>query len=145
MQDDMSRYLIRGTITNMETGEDNDCEHFMYSNDAKIGATVQIIKLKHYIHPDDSMQISVICHALDSLGYTFNLSLEFNPETLDMLYGILGDLTENLVLYAEGVYTVGQGGAITIYDADYYPLDQDIELVAREAFRVNNQNDISRG
>jgi hypothetical protein len=137
IKDDMSCHMMRGTITNEETGETWEIEHFLYSNEARISATAMIEKVEDFTHPDNSMQISVDCHALDSLGNVFALNMQFTPETVEKRDELLQDFTIGRILYVEGGYTAMKDEAVTIYDADYQPLAGELKKFAGEAFRVN--------
>ena len=139
MDDDMSRFMLRGTITNMETGEEHETEHFLFPNDARISAIVRVEKVESYIHEDDSMQISVDCQALDSIADVFDLNMNFTPETTEKKEEILRDLVDGRMFVVEGEYTVlREEGAITIHDAEYHPVDSELARIAEEAFRVNS-------
>src|SRR6266581_6355418 len=139
MGEDMSRFMTRGTITNMESGEAYEVEHFLFPNDAKISATVRIEKVESYIHEDDSMQISVDCEALDSIGFVFKLNMQYTPETTEKMEEILRDLAVGRVFFVEGGYTLlKEEVAITIHDADYHPVDGEHTIIVEEALRVNS-------
>lgn len=138
MKEDMSRHVISGTITNEDTGEAFEVEHFLYSNYAKISATVRIARVEDYTHPDGSMQISVDCLALDSIGFVFELNLQFTPQTVEKRDELLQDLTAGRLFFVEGGYTVQKDVAVTIYDAEYQALAGELEKIASEAFRVNS-------
>ncbi len=137
MAEEMERCMTRGTITNMETGEAWDVEHFLFSNDARISAIVRIEQVNSYIHENDSMQISADCLALDCIGAVFPMLLNFTPESVELRDGILADLQPDLLFHISGAYTAGTGD-ITVHDAEYRPLEEELVTYAKEAFRVNS-------
>ena len=93
MGDDMSRFMLRGTITSMDTDETHEVEHFLFPIEARISAIVRVEKVESYIHEDDSMQISVDCQALDSIADVFDLNMNFTPETTEKMEEILRDIS----------------------------------------------------
>lgn len=56
MEENMERFMTRGTITNMETGESLEVEHFLFPNDARFSANVRVGQVDSYVYENDSMQ-----------------------------------------------------------------------------------------
>lgn len=139
MHDEMECFMIRGMITNQETSEDHEVEHFLFPNDARLSAIVRVVKVESYVYENDSMEISADCQALSSYGSVFKLAMMFFPETVEQKDKILRDLEVGRVLFSEGGYSVLlDEAAITIYDADYRPLEEELAGFTAEAFRVNS-------
>lgn len=137
MRKEMEHFILRGTISNMETGESSEVEHFLFPNEARISAIVQVKKVESYVHPDDSMQVSVSCQALDCIGGVFPMLLNFTPETVELQDGILAGLQPDLLFNISGEYTAGSGD-IEVHNAEYRPLEEELAEFAAEAFRVNS-------
>ncbi|HPC08164.1 MAG TPA: hypothetical protein PLF77_04590 [Smithella sp.] len=139
---------ITGTIENMETGETHDIVpfHFFPCNCA-LNTIVKILHVESFLHPDNSRQISVDCLALDSSGFVFKLSMEFNPESQEDEQKIRSDITEGKIMAASGLYSVltEDEGGIMLFDpaCESLPPEYSLEEV-EEVFRVNNMTDKNR-
>lgn len=129
---------VTGEITNMETGETWDVEHFLLPNDARISAMVRIEQAVSYVHEDGSMQIVVACMALDSIGGVFPLALNFTPKSVTLRDEIVADLQPDRLFYVSGEFTTG-GDEILVHDPEYHPVETELVANTLEAFRVNSR------
>jgi hypothetical protein len=74
--------IIQGTITDQETGESFEVDHYLFLSGSELTAIVKITQVNSYIHPNQSFQVSVECQALDSFGFVFQLNINFTPGSL---------------------------------------------------------------
>lgn len=132
----MTGSTIKGIITNMDTGESLEVEHFLFPNNAVLSAIAKVGKVASYVHEDDSMQIDVDCLALDSIGNVFPLSLNYTPEAVMLRDAILEDMQPDCLIYISGEFTAGCS-PICVHDAEYRAVEPKVAEVARECFRVN--------
>lgn len=135
----MDSFILRGEIINCETGESTALEHFLFPNEARISAIARIEGIASHVHEDNSLQVSAECKALCSQGSVFELTMEFFPETAGMQEEIVRDLVVGQLFFVAGCYCVlPNERAITIYDADYRPLEIKLAGSASAAFQVNS-------
>jgi hypothetical protein len=146
--------IMRGKITNTETGEVSEFEHYLFCLGTEMHTIAMIINAECYEHPNCSVtsadditrffyrfQVNVDCLALDSLGDIFELNLDFEPNTREEMDQILRDLVADRIFSIRGWYSVlSEHPIITIHNPIYSPLCPDFsEDEVRECFRINSQ------
>jgi hypothetical protein len=132
--------IIQGTITDQETGESFEVEHCLFLTGSELTAIVKISEVNSYVHPDQSLQVSVDCLALDSFGFVFQLNMNFTPDLIEGRDQLLRDLRADSLLIVKGKYTVGERTPpfIILHDPAYQPVPPGIsEAQIRQAFEVN--------
>jgi len=138
----MSENLVRGTITNLDTGERSSVEHYLIATGSELTGIVRVLEVNSYVHPeDDSMQILVSSQALDSVGGVYDLVINFLPESVTERDQILGDLKVDSILLMKGEYLIPRDGSIMLGNPVYRPVDPVMgsEDQMREAFRINSE------
>lgn len=145
--------IVRGNITNTETGEVSEVEHYLFCSGDEIRTIAMIINTESYEHPNCQVtnaegitkyfctfQISADCLAIDSLGGVFELNLNFQPGSREEMEQILKDLVAGRIFSIRGWYSVlSECPAITIHDPIYSQLCPDFsEDEVRECFRINS-------
>ena len=98
--------LIQGTITNTETGESWEREHYLLDTGFELTTIVKITQIDSYVFENDSLQVSVDGLALDSAGFVFKILLEYNPESLGERDQLLQDLKLDSIFMVKGEYGV---------------------------------------
>jgi hypothetical protein len=92
-------------------------------------------------YPDGTIQIDVICKALDNSGMVFNLEANFTRNTLDEKAALLKDMTTNSVHIFYGQYGVDDKGSISLVNPEYSSVEPHFkEDEVREAFRINAEH-----
>ncbi|MFC1816066.1 hypothetical protein ACFL0M_09000 [Thermodesulfobacteriota bacterium] len=135
----MTDNIIKGKITNMESGDVFFGDHYLFYPGSDMTTIIKILKTESYVHPDDSMQVSVDCLGLNSVGGVFELGLEYAPDTIEKRDQLLQDLMVGSVFMVKGEYGTADN-FITIFDEDYRPVEPDFsEEDVREAFRINGK------
>jgi hypothetical protein len=133
--------IVTGTLTEVESGESWGVEFKPFFTDVVLMAIVKVEKIEIYTNKDDpeSSQIYVECKALDSLGFIYNLSLMFLPETDAERDRIIADIKTDGIFIVQGKYSINQSNMIiNIHDPKYLPLPPTMdEKEVREVFRVN--------
>ena len=140
----MEENLIRGIITECETGESWSVEHCLLVTGAELSTIVRVLKVESYENPEDgSMQISLDCQALDSIGSVFNLDVSFSPKTVSERDQILRDLKVDSILLMHGRYLIPPDNSIALAGPAYRLVDPAIasEDQIREVFRLNSRAD----
>ena len=136
----MTDNIIKGKITNMETGDVFFGDHYMFFPGFKMTTIVKIMNVDNFVRPDDSMQVSVDCLGLDSVGGVFELCLDYNPDSTEKRDQLLQDLTVDSVYLVKVEYGIYDDAPLTISGADYRPVEPDFsEEDVREAFRINGK------
>lgn len=134
---------VKGVVTDMETGESFEGEHLMFCYDAEMNSIVRIEHVDNYTYPDNSMEVSIDCLALDCVGFVFDMSLNFTPTSESERSRILNDLKVGSVFLISGRY--GRPvDVLTVYDPQYKPPAPDLEKDVQEVFRVNGMKRRSR-
>jgi hypothetical protein len=133
--------ILTGTITNLITGESHSIECQPFFNDAVLTAVVMVESSRIYtdLNYPDEPQVSMACKALDSIGFVYNLNLEFLPETQAKGKEITDDLKTGAIFIVKGRYSMCQSEMIiSVNDPEYLPLPPAFdEHKVREAFRMN--------
>ena len=138
----MADKILRGVIENMETGERHEVSHYLFLSDLELTTIVKINNVESYLHPDNSMQVSVDCQALDCIGSVFDLKLEFSPGSIEERDQLLEDMKVDSIFPVKGQYGVSRSAPICLFEPTYrfpepdFPLDK-----VREAFRINSGKD----
>lgn len=139
MENSMKDKILRGTITNKETGETYDLEPFyMFFNNCQLNVIAKIIWVKSYY--DKTKEVRIKCWALDCQGNVFKLDLYFLPDSLDQEQEIISDLPEDKILVVTGQFSfTREEWGITLHDVKYSALPTDISLEeVVEVFRFNS-------
>ena len=91
------------------------------------------------IDDPNSTKIVVNCKALDSIGYVYDLGLEFITDTIEHRDQIVTDMKMGAIFIVKGRYSICQSELIIdIQDPEYLPLPPDLdEQEVREVFKVN--------
>ena len=138
----MADKILRGVITDMETGETQDVSHYLFVSDLELTTIVRIRNVESYEHPDNSIQVSVDCQALDSIGSVFDLNLEFSPGSIEARDRLLEDMKVDSIFLVKGQYGVSRNGPICLFEPIYRFAEPDFPLEeVREAFRINSGKD----
>ena len=82
MENSIMDKIMRGTITDVKTGESSDIEPlYLYFNPAEISAIVKVQWMESYY--DRTKEVQGGCLALDWQGNVYKLGLYFAPESPD--------------------------------------------------------------
>jgi len=138
----MAEKIIRGVIENVETGESHEVSHYLFLSDLELTTIVKINKVESYLHPDNSIQVSVDCQALDCIGSVFDLNLEFSPGSIEERDQLLEDMKVDSIFPVKGQYGVSRSAPICLFEPAYRFPEPDFPLEeVREAFRINSGKD----
>jgi hypothetical protein len=140
----MEENIVRGIITDCETGQSWSVEHCLFVTGAELSTIVRVLKVESYENPEDgSMQICLDCQALDCIGDVFNLGVDFTPKAVSERDQILRDLKVDSILLMHGSYLALKDGPMTLNNPEYRPVDPAIasEDQVREVFRLNTRAD----
>jgi hypothetical protein len=139
----MNDNIIQGTITNTETGESWEREHYFLDTGFELTTIVKITQVdSYYFHENDSFQVSVDGLALDSAGFVFKILLEFNPESLGERDQLLQDLKLDSIFVVKGEYGVDEDTppSIMLHYPSYRTVEPEFsEEEVRRAFQINNK------
>jgi len=139
----MNESIVRGSIVDVETGESFEVEHCLFLTGSELTAIVKITKVNSYIHPNQSLQVSVDCLALDSFGFVFQLNINFNPDLIEERAQLLRDLCVDSLWIVKGQYTVAENipPFITLHDPFYRVVPPKFsEDETRKAFEINKED-----
>jgi hypothetical protein len=144
----MNDNIIRGTITNTESGESWEREHYLLETGFELTTIVKITQVDSYVHEDDSFQVSVDCLALDSVGSVFSLNMDFTPESLGERDRLLQDFKLGYLFLVKGEYGVikDEDSPHCIYLSwpSYRGVEPEFsEEEIRKAFEINTKNQTS--
>lgn len=129
--------IVQGQITEEETGETTSRDHYLFCSDFKMSSIVKILKVSSFVHPDDSLQISVDCQAIDTVGGVFELGLEFAPSSIEQRDEIIKDLKVDSLFEVIGGYLTAEK-SIWLSDPQYQAINPELEDELREVFRINS-------
>jgi len=103
--------------------------------------TVESTEIMSNIDDPNTTKITVNCKALDSIGYVYELGLEFTPDTIEQRDQIIADMKAGAIFIVKGRYIICQSELIIdIHDPEYLPLPPGLdEQEVREVFKVNFQ------
>lgn len=131
--------IATGTITNTETGEESFFQFYPVFLNLKLTTVVRIFHVDSYVHPDDSMQVSVDCEALDSIGMVYKVNLNFTPDSEAKRNVLIEDMKVDSVFMVEGAYGIELEDEIVSIDSpSYWPVNIDILDEVRRAFSFNS-------
>jgi hypothetical protein len=139
----MNESMVRGSITDVETGESHEVEHFLLVTGSELTAMVKITQIESYVHENESFQVSVNCLALDSFGFVFQLNMNFTPDFIEERDKLLRELKVDSLFIVKGHYTVAENMPpfITLHDPSYRTVPPEIsEVQVRRAFEVNKED-----
>jgi hypothetical protein len=105
-----------------------------------LAAIVKITQVNSYIHPNQSLQVSVDCLALDSLGFVFQLNMNFTPDLIEARDQLLRDLRVDSLVIVKGQYTVIEDSPpfIMLHDPAYRAVPPEIsEAQVRQVLELN--------
>jgi len=132
--------IIQGTITDQETGESFEVDHYLLPTDSELTAIVKITQINSYIHPNQSFQVNLDCLALDSFGFVFQLNINFTPDLIEERDQLLRDLRLDSLWIVKGKYSVGEKPPpfILLHDPAYQAIPPEIsEAEIRQTFELN--------
>jgi hypothetical protein len=139
----MNDNIIQGTITNTETGESWEREHYLLNTGFELTTIVKVTHIdSYYFHENDSMQVSVDGLALDSSGFVFKILLEYNPESLGERDQLLQDLKLDSIFMVKGEYGIVEDTppSIMLHYPSYRAVEPEFsEEEIRRAFQINNK------
>ena len=138
----MDDKIITGVITNMDTGEKTEMEHYALFPHYEMTTIVLVKGVESYeTEQDNGIQINVTCKALDSIGMVCDLEIIFTPETSEDKATILSDMAKDSVYLMNGQYSFVKNELITLHDPEYRSVEPDFkEDEVREAFRINEKH-----
>jgi hypothetical protein len=140
MSDDKNK-ILTGRLTEMESGESWNVEFRPFLTDVVLMAIVQVASTEMMPNIDDPnvTKIVVNCQALDSIGYVYELGLEFMTDTIEQRDQIVADMKIGAIFVVKGRYSICQGACIIdLQDPEYLPLPPSLdEQEVREIFKVN--------
>ncbi len=132
--------MLRGSITDMESGESFEVEHYLLFTHVELTTIIKITEVNSWVYPNDSIQVSIDCEALDFCGGVFDVNLEFTPDSVTERDEILKDFKIDSILAVKGKYGVSGDAPITLSDVECWPVEpQFSENEIREAFRINSK------
>lgn len=139
----MNDNIFQGAITNTETGESWEREHYLLDTGFELTTIVKITQLDSYVHEDGSFQVSIDGQALDSTGFVFSINMDFNPECLGERDQLLRDLRPDALFIVKGEYgVVGDTPPfIVLHHPFYRAVEPEFsEEEVNQAFKINNKN-----
>ncbi len=132
--------ILKGTITDGETGETSDIEPlYLYFNPAEISAIVKVQWMESYY--DRTKEVQGECLALDWQGNVYKLSLYFSPESPDEAKKIISEFAVGKIMAVAGRYCVMPKAEckIKLFQIEYNPLPPEYSIEeVEEVFRFNN-------
>jgi len=132
--------IMRGSIEDLSTGESREVEHYLFTTGFELTTIVKVMEINSWVHPDDSIQISIDCDALDCVGGVFSVNLEFTPDSITERDRILSDFRRDSLFVVRGKYGVPRDTAIALYDVRHWTVEPDFsEYEIREVFRINGE------
>jgi hypothetical protein len=136
----MHNKILKGTITNMNSGKTWPVKHYMINPNSELTSIVRILKVRHYFFPDDShlpIEINIECEGLGSAGSVFKLHIFFRLDSFEGRDRILEDLKVDSLFQIRGGYDV-TGEIITLFEPAYLVLGSEFsEDEIRKAFEIN--------
>lgn len=124
----------------MGTGEKEFVESFFFNTGFELYTIVKLLKVESFVHPDNSMQVYAECKGLDSVGFVFDIDLNFTPESSEERDQLLHYLKVDSFSWVKGAYLVPEDAPITLADPVYHPISADYsEDEIKEAFKVNTK------
>ena len=136
----MAKELIHGSITNVETGETKEIEYYPFFAEFEVSTLVRVEKVESFSFPDDSMQVSVDCHGLDSIGMVYDVCLDFFPQSTQERDKIVEDLKLASYFLVKGKYGMPKDAPLSISNPEYRPIEPAFsENEISEVFRVNGR------
>lgn len=148
--DHMNNKLDKVTcqITCMDTGETHEEPPFyFFPTNFEMNTIVKVESVESYLHPDNSRQICIEALALDGIGFVFQLSINFVPQSTEEVQKILAEFIVGNIIAVHGCYSVSsdESNAIMLHDPSYGPVPSKYSIEdIREVFRVNNRGDKNR-
>jgi hypothetical protein len=130
--------IVRMKITDLDTGETFETNHhFFYAPDLEITAIIKVDKVKHYVLPNGSFEISIDGLGLDHIGSVFNVKIMFFPDSIYEREVILRDMWEDAIWKIQGQYTLYEDSTICVFDPTYNAVSDYLEQELRKVFRIN--------
>lgn len=132
--------IMRGTITDAETGETSNIEPlYLYFNPAEISAIVKVQWMESYY--DRTKEVQGGCLALDWQGNVYKLGLYFSPKSPEDAQKIISEFVVGKIMAVAGSYCVmpKEECKITLFQIEYNPLPPEYSIEeVEEVFRFNN-------
>lgn len=131
--------IITGTITETESGESWNVEFKPFLTDNALTAIIKVEDIE-IITASDATQVCVECKALDSIGFVYNLGMEFMPETDERKEKIISDMKAGAIFLVKGRYCISLSEmVINMINPEYLPLPREMdEQEVQEVFKVNS-------
>ena len=130
--------IMTGTITDEETGEESFLQFYPLFLGLKLTTVVRIFHVDSYVHPDGSMQVSVDCEALDSVGMVYKANMDFTPDSESERDTLLEDMKVDAVFMVEGSYGIMlEEKSVGFNNPSYGPVNPGILDEIRRAFSFN--------
>jgi hypothetical protein len=112
-----------------------DSYKYEFSKAIELTTFVQIVKMSSYVHPNDSMQITCDCDALDGFGKKLKLEWVFQFESgqVDDRNKILSDMTVGSIFFIKGPFCMNdEDGSITFFEHLYSTLPPEFPIAEIE-------------
>jgi hypothetical protein len=109
----------------------------------ELEAIVEIMNVDSYVHPDNSLQISIDGKALDSVMSVFDMNMDFSPETIEQRDRLHNDLRVDSIHLIKGEYGAADDIGIMMFNPSYQSVEsggfslQEIE----EMFALNDHEE----
>ncbi len=142
----MNDNIIRGTITNTESGESWEKEHYLLDTGFELTTIVKITQVdSYYFHENDSFQVSVDGLALDSIGSVFSINMDYTSESPEERDRLLQDFKLGSLFLVKGEYGVIRDEdtphCIFVYEPSYRSVEPEFsEEEVRRVFEINAKN-----
>jgi hypothetical protein len=133
----MKKEIIQCAITG-EDGETSLSGYYPVDVNLSMTTIAKVKSAEGFVHPDNSLQVSIECDALDSTGSVFELTINFTPSSMFDKTNLLKDFKIHSIYILEGKYGIIDKESVVMYEPEYRPLGKEyIEKDIRMAFRIN--------
>jgi hypothetical protein len=142
----MEDNIVRGTVTNVETGESWERDHYLLSTGFQLTTIIKVGQVDSYVFEENgTFQISIDGLGLSSIGSVFCLNLDYTPATLRARDRLLKDFQIGSLYLVKGEYSVIKDqetpDSITLYEPVYRPVTPEFtEEEINLAFEINGKN-----
>ena len=144
--DNVDKFMLTGTITNMDTGKASEVSQYFYPYDARMNAVVKIVEAnmsKYEESTSSPIEVSVNCLALDSMCDIFKLELyfSFGWEARELANEVLRQLKAGEMVAIRGTYTISDKEPhFTLYDPEIAQIPTEDREHFELAFIHNQSN-----
>ena len=133
--------ILKGFFEDLTTGEIKSINHYLLPLNLNLETIVKVQEVHSFVHEDASMQVSIDCRALDSIGAVYNISLDFSPSSTEIRDHLIEVFQAGFILMIKGEYGIPKDAPITLSEPQYSFIKSEslLEEVTK-AFTFNEGN-----